>query len=233
VEDAARGQGPFAQFGSVPARALAVLYPNYLHLVTLDGSGITRLADLRGRTVSTGAPGSGTEVVAFRVLEAAGINPAADLTTQALGASQSVDALKDGKLHAFFFTGGLPTAAILDLTHTAGITGRLIGTDEALPQLRARYGESTYFPVVIPKDVYGTASDVTVVGIANLLVVSETMSEPLAYDITRLLFEKQADLIAIHPQAKDLSLGSAVKGSPIPFHPGAIRFYTEKNAWHP
>src|SRR5688572_20065360 len=97
VDDAARGQGPFADVGPVPARALAVLYPNYLHLVTLEGSGITRLADLRGRVVSTGAPGSGTEVVAFRVLEAVGLNPATDLTTQALGATQSVDALKDGK----------------------------------------------------------------------------------------------------------------------------------------
>jgi TRAP transporter TAXI family solute receptor len=233
VEDAARGQGPFAQSGAVPARALAMLYPNYLHLVTLEGSGITRVADLKGRVVSTGAPGSGTEIVAFRVLEALGINPASDLTTQALGATQSVDALKDGKLHAFFFTGGLPTAAVLDLTHTAGITARLLPTDDAIPQLRARYGDDTYFPLLIPKEVYGTAADVNVVGIANLLVVSETMSEALAYDITRLLFEKQADLVAIHPQAKDLSLASAVKGSPVPFHPGAIRFYTEKNAWQP
>jgi uncharacterized protein len=233
VEDAARGQGPFAQSGAVPARALAVLYPNYLHLVTVEGSGIERVADLRGRVVSTGAPGSGTEVVAFRVLEAAGINPAADLTTQALGATQSVDALKDGKLHAFFFTGGLPTAAVLDLTHTAGITARLIATDEAIPQLRQRYGQDTYFPLTIAGDVYRTGADVRVVGVANLLVVSETMSETLAYDITRLLFEKQADLVAIHPQAKDLTLASAVQGSPVPFHPGAIRFYTEKNAWHP
>jgi TRAP transporter TAXI family solute receptor len=233
VEDAAHGQGPFADVGAVPARALAVLYPNYLHLVALAGSGIASVSDLKGRTVSTGAPGSGTEVVAFRVLEAMGLNPKADLTTQALGASQSVDALKDGKLHAFFFTGGLPTAAILDLTHTAGITARLIPTDAALPALRARYGASTYFPLVIQKEVYGTDADVSVVGIANLLVVSEQMPDDLAYDITRLLFEKQADLIAIHPQARDLTLASAVIGSPVPFHPGAIRFYTEKNAWKP
>ncbi len=87
-----------------------------------------------------------------------------------------------------------------------------------------RCGRSTakalYYPVVIPKTIYGTDQDVTVVGIANLLVVSETMPDALAYDITRLLFEKQADLVAIHPQARDLTLSTATQGSPVPFHPG-------------
>jgi uncharacterized protein len=231
VEDAARAQGPFKAFGAVPSRTLAMLYSNYMHLVTRADTGITRLADLKGRIVSTGAPGSGTEVVAFRILEAAGLDPKTDLRTQALGASQSVDALKDAKLDAFFFTGGLPTAAILDLTHTPGMKALLIPTDEALPKMRERYGDSLYYAIEIPKEIYGTDQDVSVVGIANLLVVSEDMPDELAYDITRLLFEKQADLVAIHPQARDLSLKSAVSGSPVPFHPGAIKYYTEKNVW--
>jgi hypothetical protein len=231
VDDAARAAGSFADFGAVPSRALAVLYPNYLHLVTHTGTGITRLADLRGRIVSTGAPGSGTEVVAFRVLEAVGINPRSDLTVQALGATQSVDALKDGKVDAFFFTGGLPTAAVLDFTHTPGLTARLIASDEALPALQRAYGDATYSTRVIGRSVYGTDQDIPVITVANILVVNESMSEALAYDITRLLFEKQADLVAIHPQARDLSLETATTGSPVPFHPGAIRFYTEKNAW--
>jgi hypothetical protein len=231
--EAALGQGPFKETGIVPTRALAVLYTNYLHLVTRSDTGIAKVADLKGRVVSTGAPGSGTEVVAFRVLEALGLNPKADLRTQALGATQSVDALKDAKLDAFFFTGGLPTAAVLDLTHTQGITAKLIPSDDALPKLRMQFGEGLYYPVVIPKSVYGMDQDVSVVGIANLLIVSETMPEALAYDITRLLFEKQADLIAIHPQAKDLSLAAATQGSPVPFHPGAIKYYTEQNAWKP
>ena len=233
LEDAAKARGPFKDFGAVPARSLAMLYSNYLHLVTLETTGITRLADLKGRVVSTGAPGSGTEIVALRTLEALGFNTKSDLTTQALGATQSADAIKDGKLDAFFFTGGLPTAAILDLTHTPGITVRLISSDEALPKMRALYGEATYESLVIPKATYGTDRDVTVVGIPNLLVVLETMPEQLAYDITRLLFERQADLTAIHPQAADLSLAKAAKGSPVPFHPGAIRYYTEKHVWTP
>jgi TRAP transporter TAXI family solute receptor len=217
----------------VPARTLAVLYSNYLHLVTRSDTGIKSVADLKGRVVSTGAPGSGTEVVAFRVLEALGLNPKVDLRTQALGAAQSVDALKDSKVDAFFFTGGLPTAAVLDLTHTPGLKALLIPSDEALPKMRAQYGQSLYYPLIIPKAVYGMDQDVTVVGIANLLVVADSMPEQLAYDITRLLFEKQPELVAIHPQARDLSLATAVEGSPVEFHPGAIRYYTEKKAWKP
>lgn len=233
AEDAVQAKGAFSETGAIPVRALAVLYSNYLHLVTSDATGIKTLADLKGRTVSTGAAGSGTEVVAFRTLEAVGLDPQRDLTTQALGASQSVDALKDAKLDAFFFTGGLPTAAVLDFANSPGIKAHLIGSEEALPNMRTKYGQSTYFPLVIPKAAYGTDQDVVVVGVANILVVSDKMDEQLAYDITRLLFEKQAELIAIHPQAKDLSLTGAVQGSPVPFHPGAIKYYTEKGAWKP
>ena len=231
VEDAALAKGPFSDAPKVPVRTLAVLYSNYLHLATLTTTGIATVADLKGKVVSTGAPGSGTEVVAFRTLEAFGLDPKKDLSSQPLGATQSVDALKDGKIHAFFFTGGLPTAAVLDLTHTPGMTAKLIGSEVAIAKMREKYGAGMYYPVVIPKSTYGLDEDVTVVGVANLLVVSETMPEQLAYDITRLLFEKQSDLVAIHPQARDLSLATAIVGSPVPFHPGAIKYYTEKNVW--
>ena len=233
VEDAALAKGPFSDSPKVPVRSLAVLYTNYLHLATLTTTGISTVADLKGKVVSTGAPGSGTEVVAFRTLEAFGLDPKKDLSSQPLGASQSVDALKDGKVHAFFFTGGLPTAAVLDLTHTPGMTAKLIPSDAAVPKMREKYGDGMYYPVVIPKTTYGLDEDVTVVGVANLLVVSDNMPEQLAYDITRLLFEKQSDLVAIHPQARDLSLATAIVGSPVPFHPGAVRYYTEKNVWKP
>ena len=233
VEDAALGQAQFKDVGKVPVRALAVLYSNYLHLVTRADTGINAVADLKGRVVSTGAPGSGTEVVAFRTLEASGLNPRTDVRSQALGAAQSADALKDGKVDAFFFTGGLPTAAVLDVTHTPGLTAKLIPSDGAISKMAEKYGPSLYYRIVIPKSVYATPEDVAVVGIANLLVVSETMPEALAYDITRLLFEKKPQLVAIHPQANDLSLDTAVKGSPVPFHSGAIKYYTEQGVWKP
>ena len=231
AQDAVLGQDAFADFGTVPARNLAVLYSSYVHLVTREGSGIARVADLRGRTVSTGAAGSGTAILAARILDAAGLDPERDLRTQSLGASQSVDALKDGKVEAFFWNGGLPTAAILDLVNTPGIRAAFISTEDLIPPLQQRYGESLYYRAIIPAGTYDNPADVPVVAVANLLVVSEEMAEPLAYDITRLLFEKQPQLATIHPQANDLSLESALTGSPIPFHPGAIRYYRERGVW--
>ena len=231
AQDAMLGREGFADFGTVPARTLAVLYSSYVHLVTRQGSGITRVADLQGRTVSMGSPGSGTAVLAQRILDAAGLAAGRDLRTQSLGVAQSVDALKDGKVDAFFWNGGLPTAAVLDLVNSPGIEAHFVSTEDMLPRLQEKYGQELYYRAVIPKATYGADADTPVVAVANLLVVSESMSEPLAYDITRLLFERQADLVAIHPQAKDLSLETVLVGSPVPFHPGAIRFYRERNVW--
>ena len=231
AQDAVRGADAFAGFGTVPARTLAVLYSSYVHLVTRAGSPVARVADLRGRTISMGSPGSGTAILAARILEAAGINVARDLRTQSLGVAQSVDALKDGKIDAFFWNGGLPTAAVVDLVNSPGITAKFISTEDVLPLLQEKYGESLYYRAVIPKDIYKTGADIPVVAVANLLVVSEEMPEPLAYDITRLLFEKQQELAAIHPQARELSLDTALTGSPVPFHPGAIRYYRERGVW--
>jgi len=103
--------------------------------------------------------------------------------------------------------------------------------DDVLPALQQRWGTSLYYATIIPKAVYSTPADVPVVAVANLLVVAEAMPEPLAHDITRVLFEQQAALAAIHPQARELALDSALTGSPIPFHPGAIRYYQERGAW--
>ncbi len=232
LDDAVKGQAAFAGFGKVPALALAVLYANYTHLVTLEDTGIARLADLRGRVISTGAAGAGTEVIAFRVLEAAGMQPKRDVQTQALGVSQSVDALKDGKIHAFFWSGGLPTAAVLDLASTPGHRIKMIPNDEVVPALQTKYGASLYYRLVMPKTAYaGLDADVPVVGVTNVLVVMDRMSDDLAYQITKTLFEKQPALAAIHPQARQLTLASAHVGSPAPFHPGAIKYYREQGVW--
>jgi hypothetical protein len=231
AEDAVAGRGAFAEFGAVPARALAVLYPNYMHLVTLAGRGISRVADLRGRVVSVGSPGGGGAVQAERILVAAGLDPARDIRPQHLGVAQAVDALKDGKLDAFFWSGGLPTAAIQDLVHTRGIEARLLSLDDVLPALQQAHGRTLYYSSVIPRDVYGMPGDTPAIAVANMLVVSADMPDPLAYDVTRLLFTQQPALAAIHAQARDLSLDRALAGATIPFHPGAIRFYRERGAW--
>ncbi|MBA3296232.1 MAG: TAXI family TRAP transporter solute-binding subunit [Acidobacteria bacterium] len=226
VADAVNGRGAFTG-APVPAASLAVLYSNYTHLVTLASSGINTVADLRGKTVSTGSPGSGTEVIAFRVLRAAGVDPDAAITRQGLGASESADALKDGKVAAFFWSGGLPTAAVQDLSHSPGITVRMIPTGDLVPALRKAHGD-LYFPLTVPASAYpDLAREVPVVGVANILVVNRSMPEQLAYDITRVLFEKQPELAQIHPEARNLSLHTATRGSPTAFHPGASRFYRD------
>lgn len=231
ARDSLRGEDVFEDFGTVPVRALAVLYSSYAHLVTRAESGIQDVAGLRGRVVSTGAAGSGTAVLAARILQAAGLDAQRDLRTQSLGVAQSVDALKDGKIDAFFWNGGLPTAAVLDLAHTPGVTVRLVPTADVLPRLDETFGASLYYRETIPGDVYGTGADTAVVAVANLLVASDALPESLAYDITKLLFERQAELTAIHPQARTLALDIAVSTSAIPYHPGAIRYYRERQVW--
>ena len=231
AQDALGGREGFEGIGAVPVRTLAVLYTSYVHLVTLESSGITRVTDLKGRTVSTGAAGSGTTVLANRILQAAGLDPERDIRARSLGVAQSVEAIKDGKIDAFFWNAGLPTASILDLVNTSGIHARFISTEDIVPRLRQTYGAELYYTAVIPKGTYKTNPDVPVVAVANLLVVSESMPEALAHDITKLLFDKQTDLEAIHPQARELSVETALKGSTIPYHPGAIRYYRERSAW--
>ena len=232
LDDAAKGTAAFKEFGKVPAQALAALYTNFTHVVTLADKGIARVSDLKGKVVSTGAAGSGTEVIAFRVLEAAGINPQTDIQKQGLGAAPSVEALKDGKIDAFFWSGGLPTAAVLDLANTPRLKLALLPNEDILPALQKQYGAALYYRATVPRATYpGLDGDVPVVGVTNLLVVNEKMTEGTAYDLTRVLFDKQPELAAIHPEAKNLSLQKAIEGSPVPFHKGAIRYYREQKVW--
>ena len=231
LDDAVRGRAAFIR-SPVKARTLAVLYPSYTQIATLEGKNINRLTDLRGRIVSTGSPGSGTEVVALRLLKAVGLDADRDLRRQGLSVNAAVDALKDGKIDAFFWTGGIPTASLLDLTSTMGIRPKLLPNDDLLPALQAAYGSSLYFGLVVPGGTYpGLASDVGVVAVANVLVVDERMSDDLAYDLTKVLFDKQRDLAAIHPEGARLTLETAIEGSPAPYHPGAIRYYRERAVW--
>jgi hypothetical protein len=227
LADAVHGRGAFAG-APVPAASLAVLYANYTHIVTRAGARIATVADLRGTVVSVGSPGSGTEVIALRILEAAGLDPERDVRRQGLGAAESAAALKDGKIEAFFWSGGLPSPAVQDLAHASGFTLALVPSGGLVDALQRRHG-ALYFPLTIPQAAYpGLSRDVDVVGVANVLVVNRSMDERLAYDITRVLFERQAELAGIHPEARKLSLKTAVTGSPAGFHPGALRFYNEK-----
>ena len=233
LDDASSGKGAFEEFGAVPVRALAVLYDNYNHVVTTNDSPIRSIQDLTNRVVSTGAPGSGTEISAFRILSAAGVNFESEMRRQSLGASQSVDALKDGKIDAFFWSGGIPTGSLLDLASTPGLTIRLLPTNAVFANLQERYGTTVYHLSTIPRSTYpGLADDVSTVAVANVLVVHESMDVELVQNITHALFANDTELAAIHPMAALLSVESAVSGSPIPFHEGSMAYYRDRGAWN-
>ncbi len=224
--DAIEGLGQFKR--KLPIRVVAHLYVSYFHLVTLGNSPIKSVADLRGKRVSTGAPGSGTEVVAFRVLEAYGINHDKDIKRDRLSVVESVNALKDGKIDAFFWVGGLPTAAILDLAATPGTSMKLIPTDGALPNIFRKYGH-VYVSTKIPKATYPKiATDTGVVGIPNILVCNTNASTDLIYSILKAMFDHKNELVNVHSQAKELTIQGAVIKTAVPYHPGAVKFFREK-----
>ncbi len=224
--DAWKGTGMFKQ--KLPLTSLAVLYPNVMHIVTTQGKDLKTVANLKGKTISTGAPGSGVEVMALRILEANGINPNKDVKRDRLGASESAGALKDGKLDGFFWCGGVPTAAVLDLAASPGMKLSFIPNQDSIEKMTAKYGP-VYYPATIPKGAYsGIDADLPVAAVANLLIAHEAMDEKLAYDIVAALFDHKADLVAVHKQAESVALEGAVVGSPIPYHKGALKYYKDK-----
>ena len=212
----------------VPIRTLTPIYNNFNHLVALEASGINTMADLKGKRVSVGSPGSGTEVTALRLLEAAGLDPDRDIRKERLGVAESADALMDRKIDAFFWSGGLPTAAVLYLATTPGIKIKLVPMDTTIPALQKKYG-SLYFRSVILKEFYpGAASNSPTVGVANLIVVHQDFSTDLAYQITKLIYERRAELALSHKEASNITTTGVAGRSPVPFHPGAIRYFKER-----
>jgi TRAP transporter TAXI family solute receptor len=219
-----------AQFkDKVSIRALAVLYPNNLHIVTLEDKGIDKVTDLRGKRVSTGAPGSGTEVMTLRALEAFGLDADRDMKREKLLPTESAHALKAGNLDAFFWAGGLPTSAVTDLGTTPGIKIKLISHADAVAKMGGKYGPF-YVKGTIPAKTYpGQDGDAAIAVVWNLLVCNQDMKENVAYDVIRTLFDHKQDLIASHGDVRYLALETqASGGSPIPFHPGAVKYFTEK-----
>ena len=226
--DALKGQDKF-KGRKVPLKTLMVLYPNRMHVVSIEGTGVTKMADLKGKRVSTGSPGSATEVMAFRVIEAAGLDKDKDMERERLGVAESVNAIKDGKIDAFFWVGGLPTAAVTDLANTPGTTIRMIDHADVVPKMNAKYGD-LYVQDTIGKSVYkGMAADNQQATVWNILVAHETMDDKTAYDIVKTIFDKQSDLIAVHKEAASFKLeNQKTSATPVPYHPGAIKYFAEK-----
>jgi TRAP transporter TAXI family solute receptor len=227
--DALKGQDKFTG-KPVPVRTLMVMYPNRMHVVTIEGSGITKMADLKGKRVSTGSGGSATEVMAFRVIEAAGLDKDKDMKRERLGVAESTNALKDRKIDAYFWVGGLPTAAVSDLANSPGVKIKMIDHADLVDKMNKKYG-NLYVQDRIPKDTYkGMDADNRQATVMNLLVAHQSMDEKTAYNIVKAVFDHRDELIRVHKEAENFKLEnqkSAAAGG-IPWHPGAARYYKEK-----
>ena len=230
--DGFKGQDKFKD-APVAARTLMVLYPNRMQVVTVEGTGITKLSDLKGKRVSTGSPGSGVEVMTLRVLEAIGIDPKKDIKQERLGAAESVNAIKDKKIDAFFWVGGVPTAALTDLAATPGTKIRLLDHSEAISAMNAKYGP-LYVKGIIPANSYsGQDKPVENVDVWNILVANEKMTNEMAYQIVKTLMEKKPELVAVHKEATNIDVKYQAVGSPLPWHPGAKKYFEEQGVKFP
>ncbi|MFG6667288.1 TAXI family TRAP transporter solute-binding subunit [Halomonas sp. HNIBRBA4712] len=224
VYQAYTGTGDFEGRQVENIRALASLYPNAVQLVVLAESDIQSIEDLAGKRVSVGAPGSGTELNVNALLESNGISYD-DFEPQRLNFNETADAIRDGDIDAGFWSVGPPTSSIMNLAATRDI--RLIGlSDEEIAN--AQEEEAVFAPYELAADLYdGMDEAVQTIGIPNVLVVNSDMDEELAYQLTELLFEHTDELIAVHPAANDTTVEFTMESTPVPLHPGAVRYFEE------
>ena len=216
--------GSFSEREPAQILALTALYPNVLHLVTLEGTGVESLADLVGRRVSVGAPGSGTEVAARTLLEGNGISYD-DFRPQRLNFNETASALRDGNIDAGFLSAGPPTSAIMDLATVRPM--RLVAIGEAEVANTAALDPTVSADLFLSGTYPGQELEVETLSTPNLLVVRADMSEELVYDLIRTLFAVQTELAGVHPAARHISAEYTLEASPIPLHPGAVRFLEE------
>ncbi|MFF8819191.1 TAXI family TRAP transporter solute-binding subunit [Leucobacter sp. NPDC015123] len=218
-------------------RAVARLYDNSVHLVVRAASPYDGLEELAGARVSLGAENSGTEVIAERLLEVAGIsatvegnpagaegNPEGVAAALRLGLGASVAALERDEIDAFFWSGGLPTDAITSLASRVPI--RLLDVSAAVSDLTASYG-AFYAEAPILADTYPGVAPVRTVSVPSLLVVGSEMPDDVAAALTRAVLDSREELARLHPATYQLSPRTAVATSPVPLHPGAARYYRE------
>jgi uncharacterized protein len=220
--DAVQGRPPF--LAKQPICALARIYNSYAQVIARAGKGIRAVGDLRGHRVSTGSPGSGSELVAMRLLTAAGLDPDRDLRRQAISLPETVKAMRSGTIDAMFWTGGLPAIGIIELIRALPDRLVFVPVVALLPNLRKAYGEA-YSAATITRDAYGQPADVATIAVGGMIVVRPELQDDLAYQLTRLLFDYQDELATAHPEGRNFTRDAAVRTEPVPLHPGARRYY--------
>jgi len=223
VADAVEGVREFDQ--PLDLCSLGNLYNNFMQPVTTKGTGITSVEDMRGKTVSIGDPGSATELGATRILEAAGLDPDEDVELRQLGVDETVVALKDGTIDAGFWSGGLPTSALVDLATSEQMV--LIPNGEYSESLTQKYGDY-YGAMDIPANTYEDQKQpVSVIASPNILVASPEMDEQLQEDLTSAIFENKQQLVKVHPAAKEFDASTAGEVPFIETCPGAQTYFDQ------
>ncbi|WNF36216.1 TAXI family TRAP transporter solute-binding subunit [Bacillaceae bacterium IKA-2] len=205
-------------------QGIATLYNETIQIVLPDNSTITTVEDLKGKSVSVGAPGSGVEANARQVLEIFGLT-FEDLDAEFLNFGDSVSRIQDGGLDAAFVTAGAPTAAVTELSATRGV--KLLSLeDDKIEELIAKY--PFYVKDTIPAETYPGVAETTSVAVKAMLAVSSDLPEDFVYDVTKALFENQSQLVAITSRASGIAKENALDGLSIDLHPGALKFYQEE-----
>lgn len=220
--DAAEGKAAFKEPQDIST--LGRIYANYTQVVVRKDSGIDSVEDFAGKTISTGSPQSGTEVIARRLIEAAGLE-LDDVKAQRLDLTKTGDGIKDGSIDGLVWSGGLPTPELTDLFTSARGDVKFIDPTPLLPELNKI--SEVYEEGTVPADTYDLDEDAPSIVVPNVLVVRNDMAENLACALTRLIYSETDKLAQVHPAAKEITVDVATETDPIEVHPGSQRAFTE------
>lgn len=226
VADAYNGQGDFEELGALKnIRAVASLYPNFMQIVTTQSTGIQTLEDLRGKKLAVGSLGSGTEIMAKRILEGAGMTYD-DIRADFLSFAEGIEGIKNGTTDATFLSSGYPNSGIMELAATDEV--KIIPIPEELT-LKLKETYPAFELGTIPAETYrGIKEDQPTIMVNNLLVTNEDLADEAVYELTKTLFENLDHLKNAHSSAKQIDIKKATDQLPLPLHPGAEQYYKEK-----
>ena len=216
--DAVNGAADFD--GPQDISTLGRIYSNYTHVIVRKDAGIDSVEDFAGKAISTGSPESGTEVIANRLIESAGLAPS-DVKRQRLDLEPTISGMKDGTIDGLVWSGGLPTPAITDLVTSMGDDVEFIDVTSLLPEMQKV--NEVYEEGSIPGDTYDLQEDVPTIVVPNLLVVRNDMSDNVACALTTMIVEEKDKLVQVHPAANEIDPSTMTETGPIPLHPGSER----------
>ncbi|UVI36577.1 TAXI family TRAP transporter solute-binding subunit [Brevibacterium spongiae] len=222
--DAVSGNADFKEAEDISA--LSRIYDNYTHVVVRKDAKIDSVEDFKGKTISTGSPKSGTEVIANRLIESAGLKDG-DVTKQRLDLSKTVDGMKDGSIDGMVWSGGLPTAGVTDLFTSNGKDVEILDISDLEGKMKEI--NPVYEVAEIPGDTYKGVDAIKTIVTPNVLMVRNDMDEGTACALTKLVFDKKDDLVKVHAAAKEINLDTAEPPKPITLHPGSQKALDELN----